>query len=85
MAWLERLDAGEVEVISRPRITVPLPDTDPADMKRHPLSLPFSLGGEGRVRGCYGDFSAINQRWNQGRSDASSLPSAENDGQVIQA
>jgi hypothetical protein len=34
MAWLERLDAGEVEVISRPRITVPLPDTDPADVKR---------------------------------------------------
>jgi hypothetical protein len=40
MAWLERLDAGEVEVISRPRIVVPLLDTDPADAKRHPLTLP---------------------------------------------
>ena len=35
MAWLERLDAGEVEVIVRPKIVVPLPDTDPADLKRH--------------------------------------------------
>jgi hypothetical protein len=56
MAWLERLDAGEVEVINRPIITVPLPDTDPADVKRR--------------RRRYGDFSAMNQRWNQGRSDA---------------
>jgi hypothetical protein len=55
MAWLERLDAGEVEVISRPRIVVPLPDTDPADVKRR--------------RRRYGDFSAMNHRWNQGRSD----------------
>jgi hypothetical protein len=56
MAWLERLDAGEVEVISRPKIVIPLPDTDPADVKRR--------------RRCYGDFSAMNHRWNQGRSDA---------------
>src|SRR5262249_56143818 len=55
MAWLERLDAGEVEVISRPKIVVPLPDTDPADVKRR--------------RRRYGDFSAMNHRWNQGRSD----------------
>ena len=43
MAWLQRLDAGEVEVITRPRIVVPLPDTDPADVKRR--------------RRRYGDFS----------------------------
>jgi len=55
MAWLERLDAGEVEAISRPRIVVPLPDTDPADVKRR--------------RRRYGDFSAMNRRWNQGRSE----------------
>jgi hypothetical protein len=56
MAWLERLDAGEVEVISRPKIVVPLPETDPADVKRR--------------RRRYGDFSTMNHRWNQGRSDA---------------
>jgi hypothetical protein len=34
MAWLVRLETGEVEVITRPRIVVPLPDTDPTDVKR---------------------------------------------------
>ena len=56
MAWLQRLDAGEVEVISRPKIVVPLPDTDAADVKRR--------------RRRYGDFSAMNSRWNRRRSDA---------------
>jgi hypothetical protein len=42
-----RLDAGEVEVISRPRITVPLPDTYPVDVNRR--------------RRSNGDFSEINQ------------------------
>ena len=56
MAWLERLDSGEVEVITRPRIVVPLPDTDPADVKRR--------------RRRYGDFSTMNRTWNQGRSEA---------------
>src|SRR5262245_24316684 len=55
MAWLERLDAGEVEVISRPRIVVPLPDTDPADVRRR--------------RRRFGDFSAMNRAWNQGTSE----------------
>jgi superfamily II DNA or RNA helicase len=55
MAWLERLDAGEVEVITRPRIVVPLPDTDPTDVKRR--------------RRRYGDFSTMNRTWNQTRSD----------------
>lgn len=54
MAWLERLDAGEVETITRARIVVPLPDTDPADVKRR--------------RRRYGDFSAMNQKWNQRES-----------------
>lgn len=56
MAWLERLDSGEVEVITRPPIVVPLPDTDPADVKRR-----------GRR---YGDFSTMNRAWNHGRSEA---------------
>ena len=56
MAWLERLDTGEVEVITRPRIVVPLPDTDPTDVKRR--------------RRRYGDFSAMNRTWNHGRSEA---------------
>ncbi len=55
LAWLERLETGEVQVVSRPRIVVPLPDTDPKDVKR-------------RVRR-YGDFSAMNRNWNQSRSD----------------
>jgi hypothetical protein len=54
MAWLERLDTGEVEVITRPKIVVPLPETDPADVKRR------------RLR--YGDLSAMKQRWKQGRT-----------------
>ena len=56
MAWLERLEAGEVEVITRPRIVVPLPDTDPTDVKRR--------------RRRYGDFSTMNRTWNQTRSEA---------------
>jgi len=55
MAWLQRLDAGEVQVVTRPRIVVPLPDTDPADVKRR--------------RKRYGDFSAMNHTWNQTRSE----------------
>jgi superfamily II DNA or RNA helicase len=55
MAWLERLDGGEVEVITRPKIVVPLPDTDQAGMKR---------------RRRYGDFSKMNLAWNQSASAA---------------
>jgi hypothetical protein len=55
MAWLERLDAGEVEVITRPQIVVPLPDTNPADANRRQRR--------------YGDFSGLNRTWNQGRSE----------------
>jgi hypothetical protein len=54
MAWLERLETGEVEVITRPRIVVPLPDTDPNDVKR--------------CRRRYGDFSTMNRTWNQASS-----------------
>jgi superfamily II DNA or RNA helicase len=56
IAWLERLEAGKVEVISRPRIVVPLPDTDTADVNRR--------------RRRYGDFSMMNRTWNQSRSEA---------------
>src|SRR5207237_1531141 len=55
MAWLQRLDAGAVEVIVRPKIVVPLPDTDQADVKRS--------------RRRYGDLSAMNGRRNQTESD----------------
>lgn len=64
MAWLERLDAGEVAVITRPRIVVPLPDTDPADVKRR-----------GRR---YGDFSGMNRKWNQSRSEGTHARLQEN-------
>jgi hypothetical protein len=50
MGWLKRLDAGDVQVIERPKIRVPLPDTDDkAEVKR--------------LR-AYGDFSKMNNRWN---------------------
>jgi hypothetical protein len=55
IAWLERLDTGEMAVITRPRIVVPLPDQGPADVERR--------------RRHYGDFSTMNRTWNQGRSE----------------
>ena len=55
MAWLERLETGQVEAIARPKIIIPLPDDDPADVQR-------------RVHR-YGDFSTLNRLWNQSRSD----------------
>ena len=48
--WLERLKTGEQKLIVRPRIFVPLPDTDPADVQRRNIN--------------YGDFSRMNARWN---------------------
>jgi hypothetical protein len=54
MGWLERLTTGKVEVIERPRIVVPLPQSDSGEVER-------------RVR-TYGDFSAMNRTWNQSRS-----------------
>src|SRR5258708_5038837 len=56
LAWLERLETGEGQVVSRPRIVVPLPETDPNDVTRR--------------RRRYGDFSAMNRTWNQTRSEA---------------
>jgi hypothetical protein len=56
IAWLERLETGEMAVISRPRVVVPLPDKGPEDV--------------GRWRQRYGDFSTLNRTWNQGRSTA---------------
>jgi hypothetical protein len=43
MAWLERLEKGQVESIARPKIMIPLPDHDPADMQRrqHGVELRF--------------------------------------------
>ena len=54
MAWLERLDNGDLTVITRPTIVIPLPNVDVAD-------------GERRLRR-YGTFSTMNRIWNQGRS-----------------
>jgi hypothetical protein len=64
MTWLERLDAGEMAIITRPRIVVPLPDKGPEDTERR------------RVR--YGDFSAMNRTWNQSRSEATHARLQEN-------
>jgi len=54
MGWLGRLTKGEVEVISRARIVVPLSQDDRAEVER-------------RAR-TYGDFSAMNTTWNRSRS-----------------
>jgi superfamily II DNA or RNA helicase len=64
LAWLERLEAGEVQVIARPRIVVPLPDTNLADLKRR--------------RRRYGDFSTMNRIWNQSESQATHQRLQEN-------
>ncbi|MBV9452551.1 MAG: methyltransferase domain-containing protein [Rubrobacter sp.] len=55
MAWLERLETGETQVISRPKISASLPETDPTDVewRKHR----------------YGDFSRMNRTWNQSRSE----------------
>ena len=45
MEWLKRLDTGETRIITRPKIVVPLPDADPADVNRRQRR--------------YGDFSTI--------------------------
>lgn len=55
MGWLERLDAGELQVITRPQIIVPLPDRDPTDVQRRQRR--------------YGDFSTMNHSRNQSRSE----------------
>jgi superfamily II DNA or RNA helicase len=60
MAWLERLETGQVETIARPKIVIPLPDDDPADVVRRQHR--------------YGDFSTLNRLWNQSRSDTTHQP-----------
>ena len=50
MKWLERLDSGEVDVVHRVPITVPLPTEDEAAVKKRQAR--------------YGDFSRLNNSWN---------------------
>jgi superfamily II DNA or RNA helicase len=54
LAWLERLDRGETSHVARRPITVPLDGSDPG-VERHRLAK-------------YGDFSAMNARWNSAAS-----------------
>ncbi len=51
MSWLNRLAEKGEHVIERRRIIVPLPDTDPLEVKRRANR--------------YGDFSQMNRLWNQ--------------------
>src|SRR5918997_3312070 len=55
MEWLKRLDTGETHVITRPKIVVPLPDTDPTDV--------------GRRQRRYGGLPKMNHSWNTRRSE----------------
>jgi len=52
--WLERLETGEQKTVVRPKIKVPLPDIDPADIQRRQTQ--------------YGDFNRMNARWNNSYS-----------------
>lgn len=54
IAWLERLETGQVEVITRPKIIIPLPD-NPVEVQQRQRR--------------YGDFSTMNHHWNQSRSE----------------
>ena len=54
MAWLERLEQGQVAAVTRRKIVVPLSDDE----------------GETRQRlARYGDFSQLNNRWNRSNSE----------------
>ncbi|MEK6238428.1 MAG: RRP8 family class I SAM-dependent methyltransferase, partial [Planctomycetales bacterium] len=55
LTWLERLDDGEVETITRRPIRVPLPTDD--------------LSAVNQRQAHYGDFSRINNTWNRRKSD----------------
>jgi hypothetical protein len=48
--WMERLKTGEQKSVVRPKIFVPLPDSDPIDVRRRHTQ--------------YGEFSQMNARWN---------------------
>jgi Hypothetical methyltransferase/Probable Zinc-ribbon domain/Type III restriction enzyme, res subunit len=52
--WMERLKTGEQKSITRPKIFVPLPDSDPVDVRRRNAQ--------------YGDFSRMNARWSSSYS-----------------
>lgn len=54
LAWLERLDSGEELTVQRRPINVPLSDSGAAAEKRYAR---------------YGDFSAMNARWNNTNSE----------------
>ena len=63
MAWLERLDRGETAQIERRAIVVPLDGDDPK--------------GEAKRLRKYGDFSAMNARWNTSNSTTTAKRLAE--------
>lgn len=54
LLWLERLESGSASTVSRRKIVVPLIDDD-SDVRRRLAK--------------YGDFSKLNNRWNNSRSD----------------
>ncbi|MBE9224205.1 methyltransferase domain-containing protein [Phormidium sp. LEGE 05292] len=54
ISWLERLESGELQIITRPKIIIPIPEIDPTDVQR-------------RLQR-YGDFSQMNRLWNQTHS-----------------
>jgi superfamily II DNA or RNA helicase len=64
IGWLQRLDEGKLEIITRPRIVVPLPETNKAEVDSR--------------RNRYGDLSKMNRLWNQSRSETTHQSLSEN-------
>jgi hypothetical protein len=62
--WLKRLASGEVQIITRPKIIIPIPDTNPAEVQQRLAR--------------YGDFSTMNRHWNQTQSSTTHQRLQEN-------
>jgi len=55
MAWLQRLETGDIQTIQRRKLFIPLPPPDDSEVFQNRLRR-------------YGEFSQINQRWNTSKS-----------------
>jgi superfamily II DNA or RNA helicase len=65
MAWLKRLENGEIQTIQRRKLFIPLPPPDDSEASQNRLRR-------------YGEFSQINQRWNTSNSQTTHQKLQEN-------
>ena len=54
LGWLAQLEAGEIRVVNRPKVTIPVVSDEKSSVDRQHR---------------YGDFSTINRNWNRSRSE----------------